>query len=83
MYDGSDPRPNNNYPKRSKSSSGSRLHPYQRPEVWEESMERITEGYTQEGKKYWENFLKQMKIDRTKPIEWKRVPAVVKNNKKS
>ena len=43
MYDGID-HPNNSKGGNNKSCSTSRLHPYQRVEVWEENIEQIAKS---------------------------------------
>jgi hypothetical protein len=65
------------------SSSGGKLQPYQRLEVWENNIERIKEGYTPEGRKQWDEFLETMKKRRlsNRPIQWIRKPKEKKELK--
>lgn len=73
MYDGSEYK-SNSYPTLGKSSSGSKLQPYQKVEVWEKNIEQIKSGCSDVGKEYWDNFLAQMKKDRNSncAIQWTR-----------
>lgn len=73
MYDGINYK-STSYPSKSNSSSGGRLQPYQKTEVWEKNIKSIKEGCSPKGQKVWDEFLENMKKRRlgSRKIQWIR-----------
>ena len=60
MYDGTEFK-SQDYPRRGKSSSGSRLHPYQKTKTWEDNQFWESDTHTEKSKELWRKFLSDMK----------------------